>query len=353
MWQGFGPVEGNEAPGWYTGRGVESPPGRMLGAFQRAEHRGHVPPDKPSAAGRLPSHLTNGGERVNNANPWSALWQPEVDRREATIRSEHITFPNAAAQRLSGRIDYPPTGELAGFALYAHCFTCTKNLRAIERITETLALHGLATLRFDFAGMGDSEGDFAETNFSTNVDDLVAAADYLVAELEPPEVLIGHSLGGAVALQGAARIPSTRAVVTIAAPASTEHIKRHLALDLDIIEQQGEAEVLLAGRSFTIRRQFIADAENAKLEEAIPILRRPLLVLHSPIDARVGIENAAEIFGLARHPKSFISLDGADHLVTNDADARFAAEVIVTWVDRYTTRDLVSHAQPDFVPEAP
>ena len=273
--------------------------------------------------------------------------------RRRIIRSERVSFQNTAGQRLAGRIDYPLTGEPMGFALYAHCFTCTKNLRAIGRITETLALHGLATLRFDFAGLGDSEGEFAETNFSSNVEDLVAAAEFLAIEHEAPEVLIGHSLGGAVVLEGAARIPSARAVVTIASPATPEHIKRHIERDLDLIEQQGEAEVSLAGRPFTIRRQFLTDVEDADLGPAIRALHRPLLVLHSPIDNTVGIDNAAEIFGFARHPKSFIALDGADHLITNDDDARFTAEVIASWVDRYTTRDLVSHAQPDFVPDAP
>ena len=219
-------------------------------------------------------------------------------RREAHIRSEHVEFNNATGQQLSGRVDYPMSGKPVAYALYAHCFTCTKNLRA-------------------------------------------------------PEVLIGHSLGGAVVLEGAGRIPSSRAVVTIAAPSTPEHIKRHIERDLDLIEQQGEADVLLAGRSFTIRRQFLTDVENANLGQTIRSLQRPLLVLHSPIDNTVGIDNAAEIFAQAKHPKSFIGLDGADHLITNDADARFAAEVIATWVDRYISRSLISHAQPDFVPDAP
>jgi putative redox protein len=269
------------------------------------------------------------------------------------IRHERVTFTNDRGHRLAGRIDYPLTREPVGFAIYAHCFTCTKNLRAVGRITETLALHGLATLRFDFTGLGDSEGDFPATNFSTNVADLVAAAAFLAEEYEAPEVLIGHSMGGTVVLDAAARIPSARAVVTIAAPASPDHVKRHFADDVDRIERHGEAEVLLAGRPFTIRDQFLADVDRVELETAIRGLRRPLLVLHSPIDNTVGVDNAAAILDLAKHPKSYVSLDDADHLISDDADARYAAEMIATWADRYLSRSLISHAQHDFVSDAP
>jgi putative redox protein len=223
----------------------------------------------------------------------------------------------------------------------------------VGRITETLALHGLATLRFDFTGLGDSEGDFSATNFSTNVADLVSAARFLEAEYDAPEILIGHSMGGAVVLDAAAQIPSARAVVTIAAPSSPDHVKRHFADDVDRIERRGESEVMLAGRPFTIRDQFLDDVEGVQLADAIRHLRLPLLVLHSPIDNTVGIENAAEILEMAKHPKSFVSLDDADHLISDDADARYAAEMIATWSDRYVSRSLISHAQPDFIADAP
>lgn len=269
------------------------------------------------------------------------------------MRSDKVTFASGAGQLLAGRIDYPVTGDPIAFAVYAHCFTCTKNLRAIGRITETLALHGVATLRFDFAGLGESEGEFADTNFSTNVDDLAAAAAFLGSEYQAPELVIGHSLGGAVALVAASSIESIRAVVTIAAPASADHVTRHIADDLERIEREGEAEVLVAGRPFVISQQLIDDTRHVDLGDAIANLRRPLLVLHSPVDNTVGIENAAEIFGHARHPKSFVSLDKVDHLISDDNDARYVAEVIASWADRYTTGDLSAHSQPDFTVDAP
>ncbi len=262
------------------------------------------------------------------------------------MRSENVTFPNGRGQDLAGRIDYPLTGAPAAYALYAHCFTCTKSLRAIGRITETLAHHGIATLRFDFTGLGASEGDFADTNFSSTVADLVAAGRYLAEHHQAAELLIGHSLGGAAAVQAAGDLESVRAVVTIAAPADPEHLRRHIAADLGAIELEGEARVTLAGRPFTIRRQFLDDLAAADLEPAIRRLRRPLLLLHSPVDNTVGVENAAHIFTAARHPKSFVSLDDADHLISDDADARYAAEVIASWAGRYVSADLVDHARP-------
>lgn len=269
------------------------------------------------------------------------------------MRSENVAFRNPRNQLLSGRIDHPINGDPIAFALYAHCFTCTKNLRAIGRITDTLAHHGIATLRFDFAGLGTSEGDFADTNFSTNVEDFVAAADFLGREHQAPEVLIGHSFGGAVVLAAAPSISSARAVVTIAAPASADHVTRHIAGDLDEIERSGQAEVTLAGRPFVIRKQFVDDVVQTDLDAAIANLGCPLLVLHSPIDNVVDVENAAMIFERARHPKSFVSLDDADHLISEDHDARYIAEVIASWATHYISADLASHAQPDFVADAP
>lgn len=269
------------------------------------------------------------------------------------MRSARVTFPNAHGQLLAGRIDFPVTGEPLAYALYAHCFTCNKNLRAIGRIAETLAHHGIATLRFDFTGLGDSEGDFSETNFSSSVADLTQAARYLEEHHAPPELLIGHSLGGAVALAATSSIESVRAVVTLAAPATPQHIERHIAVDLATIKADGVAEANVAGRPFTLRKQLLDDIEAVQLDEAVAALRRPLLVIHSPVDNTVGVENAAEIFSYARHPKSFLSLDDADHLISVDDDARYVAEVIAAWASRYTSGDLATHAQPDFVVDAP
>ena len=269
------------------------------------------------------------------------------------MRHESITIDNGRGQALAGRIDYPVTGEPIGYALYAHCFTCSMNLRAIGRITETLASHGIATLRFDFTGLGSSEGDFADTNFTTSVADFMAATHYLRDNFDPPEIVIGHSLGGAVVLAATPQLPGVKAVVTIGAPSSPAHIKQHLIQDLERIHTEGEAVVELAGRSFTIRDQLIHDINHVDLSAAIGALDRPLLVLHSPVDNTVGIDNAADIFAAARHPKSFVSLDTADHLITDDGDARYAAEVIASWATRYISGDLTSHSQPDFVADAP
>jgi uncharacterized OsmC-like protein/pimeloyl-ACP methyl ester carboxylesterase len=266
---------------------------------------------------------------------------------------DRVKFANSDGQLLAGRIDLPLSGAPLAYALYANCFTCHKDLRAVGRIAGTLAHHGIAMLRFDFTGLGDSEGDFSETNFSTSVEDFLHAAEFLKADYGAPELLIGHSLGGVISLAATSAIESVRAVVTLAAPVTPKHIERHIAADLATIEADGEAEVALAGRPFTIRQQLIDDIGNARVDEAIANLGRPLLVIHSPTDNVVGIENAAEILDLARHPKSFISLDGADHLITVDDDARYVAEVIASWANRYTSGDLAAHSQPDFLSEAP
>jgi len=269
------------------------------------------------------------------------------------VQYEKVTFPNAQGEALAGRIDFPLGGEPLAYALYAHCFTCNKNLRAIGRIATTLAHHGIATLRFDFTGLGESEGDFSATNFTSSVVDFVRAARFLAERYESPELLIGHSLGGAVALAAAAEIESVRAVVTIASPATPRHIERHIVDDLDEIEAAGEAEVMLAGRPFVIRQQLLADIESIRLDQAIAELGRPLLVIHSPTDTIVGINNATEILAAARHPKSFLSLDGANHLISEDGDARYVAEVVAAWANRYTSGDLAAQAQPDFIVDAP
>lgn len=249
-------------------------------------------------------------------------------------RSDRIEFPSAGGHALAARLD-PPPGRPRAFALFAHCFTCSKDFVASARIARALAERGVAVLRFDFTGLGGSGGEFANSNFSSNVDDLVAAADWLRQEHEAPALLVGHSLGGAAVLAAAARIPEAVGVATIGAPVDPEHVAELFAGSREEIETRGEAEVQLAGRPFRVRKQLLDDLAGTRLEPAIGALGRALLVLHSPVDNQVGIDNASRIFGAARHPKSFVSLDDADHLLTRPADAAYAAEVIAAWASRF------------------
>ena len=228
-----------------------------------------------------------------------------------------------------------PLGKPTAFALFAHCFTCGKDNLAAKRIAERLTIHGIAVLRFDFTGLGASEGEFANTHFSSNVDDLVAAADHLRKMYSAPAILIGHSLGGAAVLAAAHRIAEARAVVTIAAPYDPAHVIGLFKEHVDTIKEKGELEVQLAGRPFTIKREFLADVAEKKLNECLAGLRKALLVFHSPTDDLVGIDNASHIFVAAKHPKSFVSLAGADHLLSKAGDAVYVANVIAAWADRY------------------
>lgn len=251
------------------------------------------------------------------------------------MSSHKLTFSGARGDILTARFDLPGGGKPRAYALFAHCFTCSKDLKAARGISRTLASAGLGVLRFDFTGLGESEGDFADTNFSSNVDDLVAAAGYLAREHQPPTLLVGHSLGGAAVLMAAARLTEVKAVATIGAPAEPSHVVHLLQDSLEEIEAAGEACVLLAGREFTVKKQFLDDLEQTRMQRVIVSLRRPLLILHSPIDDTVGVANARDIFSTARHPKSFVSLDNADHLLSRPEDAEFAGSVIAGWVGRY------------------
>ena len=244
------------------------------------------------------------------------------------------TFAGSGGQELAARLDLP-AGPVRAFALFAHCFTCSKDGLAARRIAGGLAADGIGVLQFDFTGLGSSEGDFANTDFSSNVEDLVRAADYLRETFEAPTILIGHSLGGAAVLAAADRIPEAKAVVTIAAPADVAHVLKQFGGSMEAIRTDGEAEVKLAGRPFRIRRSFVEDAEAHRLEDKIRHLGKALLVMHAPRDEIVGIENATRIFIAARHPKSFISLDDADHLVSRPEDATYIAGLIAAWVARY------------------
>jgi alpha/beta superfamily hydrolase len=250
------------------------------------------------------------------------------------LKVERVAFPGSAGQKLAARLDAPDETPTA-YALFAHCFTCGKDVFAATRIAQQLAVHGIAVLRFDFTGLGASEGEFANTNFSSNVADLVAAAAHLRTVYAAPALLVGHSLGGAAVLAAAGSVPECKAVVTIGAPSDVRHVRHLLGERLSQIEADGEAEVVLAGRPFTIKRQFLLDAEEQNLTAKIAELRRALLVMHSPRDDTVEISNATRIFTAAKHPKSFISLDTADHLLSARADAVYAADLIAAWAVRY------------------
>ena len=244
------------------------------------------------------------------------------------------SFKGSAGLDLSARLDLP-RGPARAFALFAHCFTCSKDVLAARRIASVMAGAGVGILRFDFTGLGSSEGEFANTDFSSNIEDLIRAAAYLRDHFAAPALLIGHSLGGAAVLAAAHAIPESRAVVTIGAPADAGHVLRQLGSSLEEIRTRGEAVVTLAGRQFHIRRSFVEDAEEHRLADRISSLGKALLVMHAPRDAVVGIENASRIFLAARHPKSFVSLADADHLLTDAGSAAYAARVIDAWASRY------------------
>ncbi len=258
------------------------------------------------------------------------------------------TFSGSNGDELAARLELPHS-PVRAFALFAHCFSCTKDILAARRIASALANAGVAVLRFDFTGLGSSQGDFANTDFSSNVEDIIRAADYLRSNYEAPVILIGHSLGGAAVLAAAERIPEAKAVVTINAPADVAHVFQQLGGSLDRIRSEGEAEVKLGGRFFRIRRSFVEDAEMQRLDEKISSLGKALLVLHAPRDEVVGIENASRIFLSARHPKSFISLDDADHLLSRPKDALYAAGVIAAWAARYIPEARAEIAEAEHV----
>jgi putative redox protein len=258
--------------------------------------------------------------------------------------TQKISFPGASGAMLAARLDLPVAPPVA-YALFAHCFTCSKDTRAAVHVSAALAERGYAVLRFDFTGLGGSEGEFGNTGFSSNVADLVAAADFLRHRYRAPALLVGHSLGGAAVLAAAPSIAECRAVATIGAPFDPAHVLKHIP-GQDEIARTGSAEVEIAGRTFRIGKSFIDDLAGSKLGDLAASLRRALLVMHSPRDTIVDIENATRIFGAARHPKSFVSLDPADHLLTQPADARYAGHVLSAWAERY------ADAPPAAAPQA-
>lgn len=248
---------------------------------------------------------------------------------------QKIEFTGSLGETLAARLDAPESGDIRAYALFAHCFTCTKDIFAAGQVARALNNLGIAVLRFDFTGLGASEGEFENTNFTSNVQDLIKAADYMREELEAPSIIIGHSLGGAAVLMAAGQIPEVKAVATIAAPADAAHVTHHFDSAMEEIEANGKAEVCLVGRPFTIQKQFVDDLNAQNMDDAIRGLKKALLVLHAPMDATVGIENAEHIFKTAKHPKSFVSLDDADHLLSRKEDALYAARVIAGWASKY------------------
>jgi len=246
-----------------------------------------------------------------------------------------IKFKNSSGYQLNGRLELPANRTPHNFAVFAHCFTCGKNFSATRNITRALTTAGFGVLRFDFTGLGDSSGDFADTNFSGNVSDLMAAIDYLSEHHKAPTLLIGHSLGGAAAIYASAKAKSIKAVATIGAPSDTQHVQHLFKNDIPEITAQGEAIVQLAGRPFKIKKQFLDDINEQQVTKTLKELRKPILIAHSPQDTTVGIHHAERLYHSAVHPKSFVSLDKADHLLMNKGDAQYIGKVIASWASRY------------------
>lgn len=251
------------------------------------------------------------------------------------MKNKTISFKNSKGVTLSGKLELPANQHPVAYAIFAHCFTCNKNLTAVRNISRTLTLHGFGVVRFDFTGLGQSEGDFGDTDFSSNIQDLEDIAKYMGEELEAPKLLVGHSLGGAAVIFAGKNISSIEAVATIGAPSSPKHVQHLFQSGIEEIEAKGKAIVKIGGREFPISKQFIEDISVKNMKEVVRELRKPLLLLHSPQDTVVGVKNANDIYMEAMHPKSFISLDGADHLLSDKKDSIYAGNIIAQWAARY------------------
>jgi pimeloyl-ACP methyl ester carboxylesterase len=251
------------------------------------------------------------------------------------MRSEHVDFEGSRGARLAARLDLPDKGPVRAYAVFAHCFTCNKDIKAPVAIGRALAEAGIATFRFDFTGLGGSEGDFGETTFTSNIDDLLNAARYVGETFGSVQLMIGHSLGGAAALRAAALLDGVRAAVTIGAPYRPHHVLHHLAADLERIEREGIAEIVLAGRPVRVGREFVRDITEHSAEGTLKSFDKPLLVMHAPQDETVPLDEARKLFEAARHPKSFVALGGADHLLSSSSDGQYVGQLIAVWCYRY------------------
>jgi len=263
--------------------------------------------------------------------------------------SKKIKFTNVNGYELSARLEFPLLQEPDAFAVFAHAFTGSKSLKATRNISRSLTLNGIAVLRFDFTGLGDSEGDFADTNFSSNVEDIIAACDYLAANYESPKIIIGHSLGGAASIFAASKVASVSAVATIGTPSEPEHVTHLIESRIEEIEETGKAQVDIGGRKYTIKKHFLDDLKSKNMFKVLKDMKKALMVMHSPQDRVVEIDNAAQIYQAAFHPKSFVTLNNADHMLTNKDDAFYAGNVIASWVVRYIDKKvkpvLTTHKQ--------
>lgn len=266
---------------------------------------------------------------------WDGVKPQNHSLTNTPMKTTKVSFTNTQGEKLGARLEMPVDSYPHNFAIFAHCFTCNKNLIAVRNIARALTQSGFAVLRFDFTGLGESEGDFSDTNFSSNVEDLVAAANFLSEEYQAPSLLIGHSLGGAAVLMARQHISTVKAVATIGAPYAPAHVSHLFESKKEEIEAEGKARVSIAGRRFTIKKQFIDDLESLSSFAAIKSLDASLLVMHSPIDEIVEVDNATQIYKAASHPRSFISLDDADHLLSEGNDSLYVGEVIATWAKRY------------------
>ena len=261
--------------------------------------------------------------------------------------SKKVQFQNANGYTLSARMELPPDSHPYAFAIFAHVFTGNKNLSATRHISRALTQHGIGVLRFDFTGLGESQGDFSDTNFTSNVEDLLAASKFLEENYQAPRILVGHSLGGAAVIFAASQLESVQAVATVGAPSEPEHVTHLLEDELENIESKGVAKVSIGGRHFTIKKQFLDDLRSKDMFKKLRSLKKPILVLHSPQDEIVTIENAAKIYHAAFHPKSFVSLDGADHMLSKKVDAAYVGELVASWMTRYVVPPHVERLETD------